>query len=359
MAAKKDGKETKPAVTKTAEKPESKPEGKEGTGRSVMAFGEQGGVAVRNMDDAYRFASAVAQANCLPKGVSQAQAFIAVCMGAELGLTPMSSITDIAVINGRPSLWGDALKGLVLSSHLCQQYKTEKLGTGQRFADDYGWRVTTVRKGAAEPMATEFTVADAKQAGLWGKSGPWSQYPDRMLLNRARSFNFRDNFPDVLKGIAIKEEAQDMVEPEYEVIDTDTGEVRDTTKSASMLDEFKKRDAQKEEGPGPDHIDTPPPTPAPPLQSPPKEEGPAPSSSAGAPQEQGSIFGGESTAVEKKKEEWGPYHNKIADALEGQLFTGAELYDAIKEHGYKVDGYEALTADQAAMVYKVLMGKKK
>ena len=55
-------------------------------------------------------------------------------------------------------------------------------------------------------MRSEFSVQDAKRAGLWGKmsaSGkptPWVLYPDRMLLFRARGFNLRDNFGDVLKG---------------------------------------------------------------------------------------------------------------------------------------------------------------
>jgi predicted ATPase len=52
-------------------------------------------------------------------------------------------------------------------------------------------------------------VADAKKAGLWGKTGPWSQYSKRMLQLRARGFALRDAFPDVLKGLVTAEEAQD------------------------------------------------------------------------------------------------------------------------------------------------------
>jgi hypothetical protein len=56
---------------------------------------------------------------------------------------------------------------------------------------------------------TQFSVADAVRAGLWGKSGPWTQYPKRMLQLRARGFALRDAFPDVLKGLVTAEEAQD------------------------------------------------------------------------------------------------------------------------------------------------------
>jgi hypothetical protein len=55
-------------------------------------------------------------------------------------------------------------------------------------------------------------VADAKRAGVWGKAGPWTQYPKRMLGIRARSFALRDVFPDVLGGLDIREEVEDSAE---------------------------------------------------------------------------------------------------------------------------------------------------
>ena len=54
-----------------------------------------------------------------------------------------------------------------------------------------------------------FSVADAKNAGLWGKQGPWKQYPDRMLAMRARGFAARDGAADVLGGLYLSEELQD------------------------------------------------------------------------------------------------------------------------------------------------------
>ena len=48
-----------------------------------------------------------------------------------------------------------------------------------------------------------------KKAGLWGKAGPWSQYPKRMLQMRARSFALRDKFADALSGLLMAEEVQD------------------------------------------------------------------------------------------------------------------------------------------------------
>jgi hypothetical protein len=60
-----------------------------------------------------------------------------------------------------------------------------------------------------KPVVAKFSVEDAKRAGLWGKQGPWSAYPKRMMQMRARGFALRDAFPDVLKGLISAEEAQD------------------------------------------------------------------------------------------------------------------------------------------------------
>ena len=58
----------------------------------------------------------------------------------------------------------------------------------------------------------KFSVADAKKAHLWGRRGPWENYPERMLQMRARGFALRDSFPDALKGVITVEEAQDFPE---------------------------------------------------------------------------------------------------------------------------------------------------
>jgi hypothetical protein len=72
----------------------------------------------------------------------------------------------------------------------------------------------------------KFSVADAKKASLWGKSGPWSQYPRRMLQMRARGFALRDAFPDVLKGLVTAEEAFDYPQPIVAETPRQTVEVR-------------------------------------------------------------------------------------------------------------------------------------
>ena len=55
----------------------------------------------------------------------------------------------------------------------------------------------------------QFSVEDARRAGLWGKAGPWTQYPDRMLQMRARGFASRDGAADALSGLYLREEVED------------------------------------------------------------------------------------------------------------------------------------------------------
>lgn len=130
---------------------------------------------------------------------------VAVQMGAEIGLKPMQAIQNIAVINGRPAVYGDAALGLIKQHPLFVSCEEHIDGEG----DARTATCTMVRKGEP-PYTNTFSVLDAKRAKLFGKEGPWTQYPDRMLKMRARGFTGRDAFPDALKGLSFAEEAMDI-----------------------------------------------------------------------------------------------------------------------------------------------------
>lgn len=163
------------------------------------------------MDEAYRLAKAVCLAGMAPYGLDTPEkAMVAIMHGLEIGLTPMMALQKIAVVNGRPTVWGDAAIGLVRASGLCEWIKETVEGDGDA-------RVAVCeakRKGEPISIKRAFSVADAKTAKLWGKSGPkgptpWVTMPDRMLQMRARAFCLRDGFADVLGGLYLKEELDD------------------------------------------------------------------------------------------------------------------------------------------------------
>ncbi|MGI4827768.1 MAG: recombinase RecT [Janthinobacterium lividum] len=175
------------------------------TGESRLTA-QRPSLAPRTIQEALDFSAYLAKSELIPKDYQNKphNIFVAVQYGMELGLPPMQALQAIAVINGRPSMWGDAVLAVVMS-HPAYEWHTEVVdGEGDARAG-----VFTIKRRGQEEHVARFSVADARKAGLWGKSGPWTQHADRMLKLRARGFALRDKFPDALKGIISREEAED------------------------------------------------------------------------------------------------------------------------------------------------------
>lgn len=163
----------------------------------------------QTLDEAIRVAEIMSKSNLVPKDFqgSTGNILIAMQWGMELGMAPLQAMQNIAVINGRPSLWGDAVIAIARSAASCEWITETIEGEGENMMAT----CKAKRKGQPEEVRT-FSVDDAKQAGLWGKVGPWKTSPKRMLQLRARGFAIRDVFADSLRGMAVAEEQQDIVE---------------------------------------------------------------------------------------------------------------------------------------------------
>lgn len=191
----------------------------------VVLSSAGGGLALTSFDEMWRMAKVMILSGMMPKGLQKTEAvFVALEMGLEVGLAPMQAVQNIAVINGRPSIWGDAALGLVRGSGLLD-WITEKF-VGEYPDGSFTAVCIAKRRGEPEPLKREFSVTDAKVADLWSKQGPWKQYPKRMLQMRARSWALRDGFTDVLKGLKVAEEAMDT--PTVEMIQGDGGAYEQT-----------------------------------------------------------------------------------------------------------------------------------
>lgn len=163
-------------------------------------------IVPRDMEEAYRLAKAICVAGMAPRGMdSPEKCMISIMRGMEVGLTPMMALDKIAIVNGRPVIWGDGAMGLVRGSGVCEWVKEYMEGEG----DNLAGVCIAKRRGEPEPIERRFTVGEAKKANLWGKSGPWQQFPNRMLQMRARAFCLRDLFADVLGGLYLREEIED------------------------------------------------------------------------------------------------------------------------------------------------------
>jgi len=163
-------------------------------------------ITPQSITEAMEYAKMIANSSFCPKGMNgkPGDVLVAVQMGAEVGLSPMQALQNIAVINGRPCIWGDAALALVQASpHYISHKEWEETTADGMFA------YCEVTRRGSEPYIKCFSEKDAKKANLWGKAGPWTQYPSRMLQMRARSFALRDKFADALKGLNIREEVED------------------------------------------------------------------------------------------------------------------------------------------------------
>lgn len=166
--------------------------------------GSIAGIVPSNIEEVFRLAKAVAASGMAPRDMGTAEKLtVAILHGLEIGIPPMMAINKIAVVNGRPTLWGDAVPALLLSKGF--RIRETFYGDGaDRFAQ------CIVIRPNGEQVTRNFSVADAQTAGLWGKPGPWKQYPDRMLQMRARGLAARDGAADALSGLYLEHEVSDI-----------------------------------------------------------------------------------------------------------------------------------------------------
>ena len=159
-----------------------------------------------NLQEAMKFAETISKSGMVPDNFQgkPANVLVAVQWGYEIGLAPMQALQNIAVINGRPSLWGDSLLALI-KAHPSYAGMREWMEGDTAYCEIK----RTLANGEVETTTKSFSTQEAQKAGLTNKRGPWTQYPNRMLALRARGFAVRDAFPDAIKGMITAEEAMD------------------------------------------------------------------------------------------------------------------------------------------------------
>ena len=192
-------------------------------------------VIPRDVSEAGRLAVAIIKAGLCPDSYKDAgkpnesKVMIGILKSLEVGLPPITGLSTIAIINGKPSVYGDGLSALLQKSGALVKREIEEIGDKPaegaqigEWPDSYGVRVRLHRKGQDEPYEGEFTVGAAKRAKLWMnvKRDPWIKYPKRMMMWRAFGFAVRDGFSDCLSGLWPTEEVEDMGPATPEAPDT-------------------------------------------------------------------------------------------------------------------------------------------
>jgi hypothetical protein len=167
--------------------------------------GAQAAALIPNtFEQTWRVARLIHRAEMAPQDLNTIEKIMVVLMhGLEVGVSPMQAVQGIALINKRPTIWGDLPLALIFKSGLMEAFKETKVQK-----DNTTIAICVVKRKGFEQQQGEFSLKQAAEAGLLNKSSTWKLYPDRMLQLRARAFALRDAFPDVLKGLSIGEELE-------------------------------------------------------------------------------------------------------------------------------------------------------
>lgn len=222
----------------------------------LVAQSEVMAIMPTSIEEAARYAQGLCVAGIVPDAFKDKQSgqpnrelvMMGVLKSMEIGVPPQTGLAGLLPINGRFSVWGDLAAALVQRTGQVERQQTIELGNSfdpetplGEWPQEFGFRVLYWRKGQADPYAGEFTVRDAKRAGLWANSRkqPWILYPKRMLFNRARAFALRDGFADGLNGLTIAEEVMDHLPPSVD-------ERGPSKRLSSLVDEPEQTDEAAE-----------------------------------------------------------------------------------------------------------------
>ena len=141
---------------------------------------------------------------------------VAMMKAMSIGKDPSWALEFIYVINNKPTLFGDGPLTLANESGLIEYFEETPAKEGE---DNPTATCILKRKDRDKIYKFSFTKKMAERAKLWGKPGPWTKYPDRMLQLRARARLLRDAVPEALGGFQVREE-QD-IESEKPPVDLD------------------------------------------------------------------------------------------------------------------------------------------
>ena len=173
-----------------------------------------------------------------------AEAFVAIQLGMSVGLNYMQSLQSVAVIQKKPSLYGDATTAICKASGELTEHDEYWEVDGERqddydgpadlaeWPDDVKAVVMMKRKGIKQPKVSKYSVGDAKRMEKWnkfteyGNKSVWQKHPKDMLMWKARHKTQSVVFADSLKGFLPARIAAD-----YDVNDVEPTPVGPTPKA--------------------------------------------------------------------------------------------------------------------------------
>lgn len=171
------------------------------------------------LQQGWRAAQLLASSTILPKDFTRqpANVFIALHLAKRLGMDPIMCMQKMYIVHGRPAFEAQFQIALVNSSGLfTEPIRWREVGT--KGSDDHGMVAYATRKSGGKPCEARVTMGMAKAEGWLSKEGSkWKTLPELMLCYRSASFFAKIHCPEVILGMASRQELEDSAPPTIDV----------------------------------------------------------------------------------------------------------------------------------------------
>lgn len=157
-----------------------------------------------NYEMMWKVSQRVTNTPFVPKALQGKPESVLACIlyGAEMGIGPMQSLNSIHVIEGRASMSPELMRAMVAR----HGHRIDVIENSSEACEMKG-----IRHDTGSTATVKWTMADAKKAGLTGKTN-WDRYPRAMLMARCTSELCRILFPDIIAGLSYTPEEVASIE---------------------------------------------------------------------------------------------------------------------------------------------------
>lgn len=158
-------------------------------------------IAPKSVQETADLATRLAKSALLPEAYrgKEADVFMTLLAGSELGLLPVQSLNAFDVIKGKAAMKPVAMLALVRSHRAVEYARVEASATSAT--------VVTKMRGDDFIAKTSFTMEQAKVAGLAGNEN-YRKFPQQMLTWRCIGLHCRTHHSDIIGGYYTTEEVE-------------------------------------------------------------------------------------------------------------------------------------------------------
>jgi len=170
-----------------------------------------------NLDDAWRFADALAKSQLIPTRFQghPADCLVAIDAAARMGCSPLAVLQNCYVVHGTPGYMTPFVIGLINTSGLFRDPLEFDVEGDNPFDQSYRVRATAVRASTGKTINGPWIDWKVVKAEGWDKpkgdqKSKWTTMPGQMFLYRAAMWFKRAYCPEVTDGVLSVDEIEDV-----------------------------------------------------------------------------------------------------------------------------------------------------